>query len=343
MTKQNYHDFLPGDYFGGLYTNVLGSLTNKENVCVSAMIGCGGKTFANYFVSKFSHSNPSAKIFLFDPEVSPLNIIDFTKANLTSKQAQTIIIVKAFNKIANTDQVLEKLTGLQQSVSKRVVFLMITDHTGVTNPLLYFAQTSVFFSNFYFLKPFSLKETIKEMEINNSYYGWHITPELFLQIYQLSGGIPRLIKYICKDVAETNGNLDQPKSFLNNPIIRFEIECLTKLVISFDNELLYKLGLTDENAQLRSQLLKHYIFTYSSEFISQTYPELSDMERKIVSILFESKNAIVPLAKIEDFFNLGGLATSQWAIYKLVSRINKKLKPNLVITNLKGRGYIIKI
>lgn len=343
MTKQNYHDFLPDNYFGEVYAKVLNSLNSRENVCVSAMIGCGGKTFANYFVSKFSRSHPSTKIFLFDPEVSPLNIIDFTKAKLTSKLPQTIIIVKAFNKIANKDQVLEKLSGLQQSVSKKVVFLMITDHTGVTNPLQYFAKTSVFFANFYSLKPFTLKETIGEIEINNSYYGWHITPGLFLQIYQLSGGIPRLIKYICKDVAETNGNLNKPNSFLNNPIIRFEIESLTKLVIGFDSELLYKLGLTDENGQLKSQLLKQYIFSYSSEFINRTYPELSQMELKIVSLLFESKNTVVPLEKIEDFFNIGGLATSQWAIYKLVSRINKKLKPNLVITNLKGRGYIIKI
>jgi len=55
--RNTYIQQLPKDYFDGLYNKVVTSIQNNQNTCISAMVGCGGKTFLNLFLHHYQNDS----------------------------------------------------------------------------------------------------------------------------------------------------------------------------------------------------------------------------------------------------------------------------------------------
>lgn len=102
-----------------------------------------------------------------------------------------------------------------------------------------------------------------------------------------------------------------------------------------------KLGILDENGEIRSELLKQYFRDYKEKYIEQSYPNLSELEIKLLTYLYASEGNVVSKDQLGDLMLLGNHNYSLWAIYKQISRLKPKISDRFVIENIKGKGYML--
>jgi len=341
MKIKNYYHYLPRDYFHNLYAKVADKLLKSENTCISVMYGCGGKTFLNLFLRLAEEDSLFKNIHYFDPEIEKEDIIEYTKNKLKRNNTRKLIVVRHFEKIEKKRETLEILNRLRQPHPENLIYLVITDHTGVTQPEKYMAKTNIFFPDRFYISPFNLNQTTLMISITAKFFAWEIDERLYQKLYKLSGGIPRLIKHIYKEIIENKTKIDSLDKFLKNAAILFQLRYLTELLVTLDNDHLKTLGLINKENKIKSQLLGYYFNSYQSEMVAQLFPNLSFLEAKVFSYLYENKGEIVSIDKIGDLVEMSGSDFSLWAIYKLISRLKPKVKKYFNIGNIKGRGYVL--
>lgn len=339
---QPYYAFLPKDYFNGLYFKVADKLSKGENVCVSVLRGCGGQTFFNYFLFYAKKDQLFKKIYHYDPEIEKQGIVPFVKEITKNLKTDSLIVTRLFQTNKNKKELLEKLNSLRLPIWDKLVFLFIVDHTGIITPEEYFAQSTIFFHQRFQIIPFDAHQNEQMVSILAKFFGWEISPKLYPKIFRLSGGIPRFIKHLCQDLVENGVPITNLKNFQTNPSLVFELNYLAKLLITLNNNQLKILGLLDSRGKIKSLLLADYFQNYQSEFIKQLFSDLSPAETKILSYLYENKNKVITLEKIADLMEMTEDKYSLWAIYKLLSRLNQKIKNHYKIENRKGQGYFLK-
>ncbi|OGM30151.1 hypothetical protein A2630_02950 [Candidatus Woesebacteria bacterium RIFCSPHIGHO2_01_FULL_44_10] len=338
--RKGYYHYLPKDYFDGLYERVVAKLARGQNVLISAMRGGGGKTFLNLFLNFSKKDGLFPKIYYYDPELESKKLVDFV-GEMVNVSGKKIIVVRLFENLENKREVLETLNSLRHPFPEKLTFLLIVNHTALAEPEDYFGYSTQFFSERFYIQPFNLKETIRMIEINSKFYGWRINERNYNKIYALSGGNPRLIKYICKDIDEKQATLDSISKFLANPAIKFQLDYFTKLLLQEKTENLKVLGILDEKPRIKSELLAKYFVDYQSRIVDELYPTLTNLERKIFTYLYENKNRIVSVDKLGDLTEMAGHEFSLWAIYKLISRVKSKIAKLFKIRAIKGQGYLL--
>lgn len=337
--RRNYYDYLERDYFGDLYRPVAASLTKGDSVCVSVLHGCGESVFLNFFTKLANEDKLFEATYFYDPESRKTDIVKFVKKIVKKDSSHKLFLIRLFETISEKRDILEKLQSLRQPDPFKNVFLVLTDHTGVTNPWEYFAKTSPFFPARFYISPFDLKETIRMMKVNEQFFGWKISPSLYKKIFALSGGIPRLTKHVSKEIYEEKTDLENLERLIKNPSIYFQLEYLTKIALSKNKEELKTLGILDKKGHFKSGLLDYYFKNLRVDVAHEIYPNLTKMESKVFSLLYENKNSLVTVDQVGNFLELSGHDFSLWAIYKLISRLKTKVDTNFEIENYKGRGY----
>ena len=336
---QAYYQQLPKDYFRRVYYRVFEKLGKHQNVCVSAMYGCGSRTFLNFFLHYYQKEPTAVPVCYYDPLVAECDLVDFTKDCL-QREEPSLIVTHHFQRVEEPRMVLEALSRFRQPDPRKVTYLMITDHSGVTNPTQTMARSSVFFPERIYLPPFDLAQTVTMLDITKKFYGWQIDPGLYEKIFNLAGGIPRIIKHIGKDLCERHLTIDDRDQFMKNPVIHFQLEYCTDLLLKYDKAQLQELGLLVDQ-QIHGGILRKYFKQYQSDFIHEAFPQLSSLETSILSYLYEQKAQIVSIDRIGDLLELKGHDFSLWAIYKHISRMKEKIKPRFAIENVKGKGYML--
>jgi len=260
-----YHETLPKNYFGNLYEKVTSPLIKGENVCISVIPGLGVKTLFNFLHYNIAKSKIFDKTYVYDPEIEKINLVDFTK-NIASKNTKKkLIFVRFFEQIEFKNQVLEKLDSLRRKDPKNLVFLVLTDHGAVINFDDYQATSTIFFSDIIYFPPFDLNRTEAMVETLTSFYGWKIEKSLIKDIFKLSGGIPRLIKYLCKETYESRVPITNLEKFILVPQMNFQIDLVSKILIREPKNKTCLFGLTDEEGRIKSQLVKYYLKNYKSD------------------------------------------------------------------------------
>ncbi|OGM18589.1 hypothetical protein A2686_01700 [Candidatus Woesebacteria bacterium RIFCSPHIGHO2_01_FULL_38_10] len=338
---QSYHEILGNDYFGNLYQKIIASLTRGENVCISVISGFGTKTLFNFLDFNIRKDRLFEQVLVFDPEIEKDNLVEFTrKAILKFPNKSRLIIVRFFEQSEHKRETLEKLDSLRRRTPKSLVFLVFTDHSAVTETGEYQAKSTIFFTGIYYMEPFSKLQCEKMIKSLNFFYGWHISEKSYEKIFNLSGGIPRLVKYICKEIYESKTPIDNLEKFINSPQISFQLELLTKLLIKLSKENLERLGLT-ENGKIKSKILKIYFQNYQNEIVVQIFSNLSKKESKILTFFLENLSTVISIDKIADLIEMADEDFSLWAIYKTISRLKVKVKKHFNIKNFKGQGYLL--
>jgi hypothetical protein len=332
---------LPRDYFDDLFEKVFASLKKDGNVCVAAVDGGGGKTFYNYFLKKASEKKFFRNISSYDPEVEKDNITTFVNENL-KPNGRTLFIFRYFQRENNKKGVLESLASIKYLHSGKVNYLVFTDQTLLTQPNSYIAQSTAFFLDRFYIQPFDFKKSSEMIKLNCDFYGWEVKPSIYRRIHELSGGIPRLNKYIAKVIAESpEGKVSQEKMLLN-PNIYFQLDQYNKLLLELSKENLILIGLTDEKGKIKSALLKKYFENYQNDVLKSLLPRLSPFERRFLTFFYERKGEIVSIDKIGDLYEMAGREFSPWATYKLISRLRPKIKKFFKLESVKGQGYLLK-
>jgi len=335
-----YYKTLPKDYFDNLYTRVADKLTHNQNVCISVIRGGGARTIFNHLNNYLLEDKLFGEIKVFDPEIEDVNLTDFIKT-LVDTPRQRLVIIISFEQISDKQIVLTKLDSLRRRHPELLTFLAITDHNVITNPESYQTTSSIFFSDIIYVPPFNRIQTEKMINTLTYFYGWEIKPNIVDKIYNLSGGNPRLIKYFCKEVSESNYPISNFEKFILVPQINFQLNLISKLLITTPVSKLDLLGLTDKEGKIISQLVRYYLKNYKSDIINALYPALGNTEAKIASFLIESEGRVVSIDKIANLVKMTDDNFSLWAIYKMISRLKPKLKNNFKIHNIKGRGYLL--
>ncbi|OGM14481.1 hypothetical protein A3A76_05780 [Candidatus Woesebacteria bacterium RIFCSPLOWO2_01_FULL_39_23] len=337
-----YFETLPKDYFGNLYQKVSSSLTKGENVCLSVIPGFGEKTIFNFLSFNFRSDKLFDEIYVYDPELENENIIDFTKKLIFANNLKNkLLIIRFFEQIEDKPKTLEKLDSLRRKNPKYLTYLAISNQEALLYPSSHQALTTVFFSDIIYFLPFDTIQTASMINSLINYYGWNINLSVFDEIYHLSGGIPRIIKYLTKELYESHIPLSNKDKLILIPQISFQLKLLTIILITHNKKQAYLLGLTDGNYRLKSSLLKYYIKNFRSEMITRLYPQLSDTETKILSFFSENEGKIVSLDNLAALMKMSDDNFSLWAIYKVISRLKPKIKNNFNLKNVKGRGYVL--
>jgi len=332
---------LAKDYFGEMYPKVIENLIRGENVCISVISGFGVKTLFNFLDFNISNDNLFDHVFVYDPEIEKGNLLEFTKGVISEfPDDNKLIIVRFFEQTKHKSEILEKLDSLRRRSPKSLVFLVFADHSAIIDTNEYQARSTIFFTEIFYMKPFDKNQSEKMIKSLTNFYGWRTDENLYEKIYSISGGIPRIIKYVVKEIYETRTPINNFEKFLSSPHISFQLELLTKLLIKLPKKKVEMLGLVVKG-KIKSKLLQHYFLNYQNNLAKQLFINLTKQESKILSFLLENQGVILQVDKIADLIEMADEKYSLWAIYKLISRLKGKVKKYFEIQNFKGQGYML--
>lgn len=340
--KKSYHYYLARTYLDNLYGRVVKRLKQGGSVCVSILEGCGETTFLNFFLRLSREDKLFDKIYYFDAAIENHGLLDFISSKIQEDGREKLLIIRSFEDIEDKQGTLEKLNNFKRPHPKGLIFLIITDHTGITYPERYLAKTTPLFSERFQIVAFDEKNTEETIISNCQYFGWEVEKTLFGEIYRLSGGIPLLVRHICRGLVEDHLRIGNIEQFKKDPSVLFQLNYLTGLLIRLTKDQLFNLGLVDEKGKIESSLLKDHFHNYQVELANRLHPNLSFREAKVFSYLYENEGQVVTIDKIADLMEMSDLNYSLWAIYKLISRLKQKVENNFEIANVKSRGYILR-
>ncbi len=341
--NKTYYQCLPRDYFNNLYIKVSEKLLKGENVSISAVGGCGLNTAINFLLRLFEEDEVFDQVLFFNGG-KDTDIVERIKLALESENERILVVIRWFENVPNKSDLAEALSELRQPHPEKLVFLISTDHTGIIHPEWYFAHSRIFVNAGFRIDPFDKHAAFTMLRVTNDYYGWPIAEKDYERIYELSGGIGRLLKRIPKNMAERQMKLDDLEGFQSNSGILFQLNYLTKLIVQLSTKQLQDLKLVDEDNRIRSGLLRDYfVQRYRSKIAEQMYGNLTRTEERIFTWLEENQGKVLSVDKLADMLEMSEEKFSLWALYKQMSRLRRKLKGRFELENVKGKGYRLKV
>lgn len=332
----NYYDLLPETYFDPIYSAVIKSLLIGDNVLLVSPHGFGGKTFFNFFLSR--QKTTDRAIISWSNNFPIKTFLKQIKENHKQGKRQ-VVVMRQVEKVDDLPVLLEQLNDIRQPNPQNTSYLIITDHRSLVDIDQYLAGFNAFFSSRYLLGAFDFEKTTEMIRTNCHFFGWPYVPQNDKQIYKLSGGIPRLVKHIYKEINESQLSLENPADFLFDQSIGFQLNYLADLILKIDTRYLIKFGILDTKKKIKSSLLAMFFSDLQGKIARQNFPELTKAEAQLFSLFFSSPGEIISVDRIADFLSISDDDFSLWAVYKLIARLKEKIKSKYDLTNLKGRGY----
>lgn len=311
--KKNYIESLPDNYFDNLYTKIKNAVDYEENTCIAVMYGQSNKTIYRYISLQLQRNNFSENVITYNQEIDKEEITKFVSRKVREIKNKKIIFIIRF---------------LENIKNRRI------------DPQSYSGHTTSFFLNLIYISPFNFRQTKEMIETLKGYYGWKIPERHYKAIYNLSGGIARIIKYICKEINDGKSDFSNYVYFTNNIQINFELEYLKSLIINTETEKLSVIGLTTKSGLIKSALLRYHFNRYRHGEILKYFPYLSTNESKILTYLIINKSSI-SVNKISSLMKMTDNNFSLWAIYKIMSRLKKKVANRYNIRTIKNFGYAL--
>lgn len=336
----SYYDLLPETYFDPTYSAVIKSLLIGDNVLLVSPYGFGGKTFFNFFLSR--QKTTDRAIISWSNNFPIKTFLKQIKKNHKQGKRQ-VVVMRQVEKVDDLPVLLEQLNNIRQPNPQNTSYLIITDHRGLTDINKYMAGFNTFFSSRYLLSAFDIEKTTENIRANCLFFGWPYLPQNDKKVFQLSGGIPRLIKHIYREVNESQIDFENPRDFFFSQSIGFQLNYLADLILKIDTHYLVKFGILDSAKKIKSGLLAMFFSDLQGKIAKDNFPELTRAEAQLFSLFFSNLGEIISIDRIANFLSISDDDFSLWAVYKLVARLKKKIKSKFNLVNLKGRGYLLSL
>ncbi|MBD3280978.1 hypothetical protein GF389_05705 [Candidatus Dojkabacteria bacterium] len=309
--------------------NKLESLIKKgQNVCLASAPFMGDNRLIDYYF----HIHKEDKNTDIHYQKTPISNFDRLLEDIQKyKNKRTVLL---FPRLGFSDpQQIKKLENfLMMDKDGKYCAISHLDCEVHDNPEYYFKNNGFLLSNVVIRQPYDLQKVRSDIQLRREMNGWVIDPDFEEKIYVLSGGIVGLIKRIC-EIIDMQGEYDM-EILVKDLGMKVFLERLAEVYAVLDIEELKKIGLVNEEGNLKSILLK--------EYVDQTNPEQNMPEKlKVVyQLLLHNKGKLVTIDEI-DFSIRGKDDFSYWGNYKIISRLKKAIKDKYLIKNIKGKGYIL--
>jgi len=302
-------------------------LNKNESICLCSAPNMGNSRLIDYLA--YTLRNDKKYMIIYDSDGSlDRGALEYKVNKFTSKKF--LVLIQNFSKKSQSfKNFFQKL-----SESKKNNFLSVIDLgyeiIKETQDIFYSVRPFAYVKIRKPLNYFLTKSVISSRRFLN---GWEIPHKFERRIYQLSGGIIGLVKYICSylDKFHSVHKVDLVKY----PPIRDQLDDLNLVFDKLDSTNLRKLGLVDRKGSIPGELLEYYIKLKRNNY------SLSSSLKKILNLFLDRKNLIVTLDDVYMCLH-NGEDFSLWSHYKVISRLREAVKDKYEIENVKGKGYILK-
>jgi len=351
---------LPKNHFGHISDQTIGSLIKGVSATVTGIPGFGKTYFPRFIEKRINEDFTEIKTAIINLDL--LNPYDFNSAMSqiknrigcqNSKDIQTYL-----ENISRKNQVILILEGVSSKTDKRllrlfynfgninptrIVFLTIANYTILDPDFIKESNGYALFAKTLIIPPFDLEGTKRIIDINNNQYGWRISENIVPEIYKFSGGNPALILYISLYLTEYDtDSCEFIDHMLQFPALLARVNDIANVIIREPLSLCYKLGIIGSNGEIFSQLVSHYLGKFEAKGYGFFMKNLSERERRLLSILIENKGKVVEKEKISQIMLQTPDTYSLWAIYKTIQRLKNKIKEFYTIQTIKDKGYVLK-
>ncbi len=274
-------------------------LDRGESVQIVAPSGFGKSRFAKSLAG-----------LLVDPNIlqSPAEMLEFIKTSSERK----LIILDSFDHLLSTEYqpLFKYLKGLRDQYKYKLAYVVLTHK-------LIGPENQKLLGDFYELATEHIEylPVLKPSEYD--YFGWQPTTSQVVEVEELSGGIPTLVK-ICVFAMRDKTNLN------SNPKLEAAI---TEMLADSPDHPAYK----------NSSLVQNYLHNLKNT-------QLSASETRLLNLLLKNKGQIVSKDQIckeiyPDVKNYLGI--TDHAIDQLMHRLRTKVKNKYTLSTRRGLGYCL--
>jgi len=191
-------------------------------------------------------------------------------------------------------------------------------------------------------QPFNLRNVQRIVRIFNEQYNWKISEKLAKEIFFLTGGNYNLLKSVCQIAHEYSEEIiSNQKALLSIYPLKYHISRIANILPQLDLDQLLEIGIIHHNGTIFSPLVAKFLKKFELPYISNLFPNLTETDRKVLSIFVQNSNTIISKDHIALFLDQSAGIASKWGIYKAVERMKDKIKdnPNISIKTVKGQGW----
>lgn len=188
-----------------------------------------------------------------------------------------------------------------------------------------------------------LEETKFFIQQFNKEFNQNIPTDISQQVLILSGGNAKLTQSICISVVLLGEDIVKDNQRLSVfPLIKDQLDKLTKVIISVPINELIETGLINKNGTLFAQLLEEFLKHLDLYDLKIAQPKLTKTDRKILWTLATNLGSLVTQDQISLILNQRIATEVDWALYKAVERLRTKIKSMYQLKTIRGRGWILR-
>jgi len=368
MTNEEdiYHLMKP-EHFEPLMSKVLNGLKNGESICLYGMPGIGRRYFVRQLEILLKQQNLADIVITWEATLYEKGLVEQIENEMREKIAplrsakqnfvrgkanifpelkeylethKIIIILSYIERLKDKEKVFKFLRILRTLHQTNLSILTTCDQSILVDPDIYLSGPEQFAESFYAFEPFDLKGTKRAIDLLLKTYGLKVKSSSLPKIHELSGGNASLSKYICKAV-DTYGDkvLSDLKELVNYPPLKIRLDEFIQITFKEKPEILKQLKIVNSKGKIFAKALQYYLKNYEAEHLDILFPDLTQLEKRILSYLLLNKGTIINKDRLAFWMGMSDDDFSLWAIYKIISRIKKKIEGKFKLENVKGRGY----
>lgn len=307
---------------------LLPQIQQKKNIVLCSAPATGDERFLDYLSFQLESKYHTNAVAIKETEPN-LSLIQ----QKVQSAPHTVLVFPYFkDEIAKYTTLVLKLLGLYDRGEISVI--LRCEYTYLHNTDDYQQIAKKMHSTFV-RKPLNEVQTSEAVNVREQISGQVIPQDLHQEIYELSGGLLKLVKRLCTYIGE-NGELETTLSLTKNPTIQPILQELSVVYSSCEKEELEKFGITTSMGHIRSKLLQEFV--QRSEIPQKI--ELPPKLRSLFNLLYENRNHLVTNAQFEKVIR-DHQVSSDWANYKLVARLRSLTKHKYKIRTVRGKGYVL--
>jgi hypothetical protein len=335
---------LPRNHFGDVTEKVLKDLKSGRCHSVYGLPGYGMEFFAKSILNLVQTELPDFSSLLINVEHNKDSLKIFKENNVEKFiENNKLVLVLAEVLTPKYADFFSYINHLKWLSKDNLSVLVVADYSMYSEHTSYLQVGPDIFHPLSIIKPFDYEKTVKIIELNNTEYNWNIPLKHARKIYNLSGGIPALTKYICMAMYEEGFELiENPAKLVSIQPLTKRLQDLSALITRVDVEKLKKLGLLDERNKLVSGLVRYYLDQEELNGLSIAFDDLSRNEKKLLKCFIDNVGNTINKDQIAIVLGQDLDTYSEWAIYKAVERLKAKVSDILTIESSYGTGWVLR-